>query len=293
MQRVRAALYLDFDNVFGGLFRLDPAAAIRFAENPGTWLEALESRQTSGGPRRWLVRRCYLNPAGSVAHPDTDSTGARLYFSRFRPYFTRAGFDVVDCPPADRLTTIVSPADAAEAFTSVADRLVNAQQLLDLIELAEGDDDDEGEEEVELVGSPGQGGPDADVASELPDTPEAVERVVKLLGLPRLAPPMWAAVYEVLAEYSRSFSFNLTEATRWSRDELAKRGRPVGRQAIGFVVRGSMYGGAPLSSDPPPGAEAIRDAFLENVLRRAEAADIEVSSMDSEQIRAWFGGDAG
>ena len=175
MERVRAALYLDFDNVFSGLFRLDPGAAIRFAENPGTWLEALEGRQTSGGPRRWLVRRCYLNPAGSVANPDADPGSARLYFSRFRPYFTRAGFDVVDCPrltttkngadirivvdalealrsetaydefvvasgdsdmtpllvrlrAADRLTTIVSPADAAEAFTSVADRLVNAQQ---------------------------------------------------------------------------------------------------------------------------------------------------------------------
>ncbi len=29
---VRSALYLDFDNVFSGLFKLDPEAAIQFAE---------------------------------------------------------------------------------------------------------------------------------------------------------------------------------------------------------------------------------------------------------------------
>lgn len=41
MLHVRAALYLDFDNVFGGLLKLDPDVAIQFAENPGSWLTRL------------------------------------------------------------------------------------------------------------------------------------------------------------------------------------------------------------------------------------------------------------
>ena len=179
MNRVRTALYLDFDNVFSGLFKIDPEAAIEFAESPRTWLSALEDSLTVSGPRRWLVLRCYMNPAGWVPH--RSEAGDRLYFSKFRPSFTQAGFEVIDCPrlsytknaadirlvldavdaasvvPAyeefviasgdsdmtpllvrlratDRRTTIVSPSDAAEAFTAVADRLIGADQVLALIQ---------------------------------------------------------------------------------------------------------------------------------------------------------------
>ena len=83
--RARAALYLDFDNVFTGLRQLDPEAAIRFAEEPRVWLERLASSATVSGPRRWLVLRCYMNPAGSIA----DAPGQRIYFSKFRPFFRR------------------------------------------------------------------------------------------------------------------------------------------------------------------------------------------------------------
>ena len=96
MNRVRTALYLDFDNVFSGLFKIDPEAAIEFAESPRTWLSALEDSLTVDGPRRWLVLRCYMNPAGWVLH--RNDAGDRLYFSKFRPSFTQAGFEVIDCP---------------------------------------------------------------------------------------------------------------------------------------------------------------------------------------------------
>ena len=102
--QVRAALYLDFDNVFTGLRQLDPGAAIRFAEEPGAWLERLASSATVARPRRWLILRCYMNPAGFVS----DGPGQRIYFSRFRPFFTGAGFDVIDCP---RLTHTKNAAD--------------------------------------------------------------------------------------------------------------------------------------------------------------------------------------
>src|SRR5690606_12227427 len=83
--RLRSALFVDFDNVYIGLRRLDPEAAEAFATSPGTWLSALESGNDIDGDfsRRFLVRSCYLNPAR---------------FAGFRPNFTRAGFSVVDCP---------------------------------------------------------------------------------------------------------------------------------------------------------------------------------------------------
>ena len=84
-RRLRCALFVDFDNVYIGLQRLDPAAAEAFAGAPGRWLAALGTGSDSDGEfdRRFLVRSCYLNPS---------------VFAQFRPNFTRAGFRVVDCP---------------------------------------------------------------------------------------------------------------------------------------------------------------------------------------------------
>src|SRR5579875_3583929 len=108
MPYVRAALYVDFDNVFSGLFKLDPDVAIQFAEDPGSWLKRLATTLTEGTPRRWLVLRCYLNPAGWLMHHNAAGESGRLFFSRFRPSFVRAGFEVVDCP---RLNSTKNGAD--------------------------------------------------------------------------------------------------------------------------------------------------------------------------------------
>jgi len=87
--RVRSALFVDFENIHMGLQRLDPAAANRFAINPQGWLGWLEklgypALTTDDFRRDLLIRYCYLNPVSSA---------------RYRAYFTRAGFHVVDCPP--------------------------------------------------------------------------------------------------------------------------------------------------------------------------------------------------
>lgn len=95
-----AVILLDFDNVFITLWELDREAAFRFASNPADWLEVLANTHLAQDARRWLVSRCYLNPAGYVnvgAEPNE-----RLYFSRFRPGLVRAGFEVIDCPALGR-----------------------------------------------------------------------------------------------------------------------------------------------------------------------------------------------
>lgn len=87
---MRTALFVDFDNVFSGLKRLGDDYAEAFARNPSRWLEwlvaSLEAPAGAGenARRRILVRRCYLNPEP---------------YKRFRIGFSRAGFEIVDCPP--------------------------------------------------------------------------------------------------------------------------------------------------------------------------------------------------
>lgn len=82
----RSALFVDFDNIYSGLKALDPSAAEAFATDPSRWVDWLcraEDRH-DGAPRRFLLQLCYLNPQ---------------VFSRYRPFFMRSGFKVVDCPP--------------------------------------------------------------------------------------------------------------------------------------------------------------------------------------------------
>lgn len=92
---LRAAIFLDFDNMVSGMAMLaGPGLAEEFAAEPLAWLRPLMD-----GPRRTLLRRCYMNSSAFI--PREDQT--RAYFGEFRHSFMAAGFEVVDCPPLTRL----------------------------------------------------------------------------------------------------------------------------------------------------------------------------------------------
>ncbi|REE98270.1 NYN domain-containing protein [Thermomonospora umbrina] len=418
MKYVRTALYLDFDNVFTGLFRLDPAAAIQFASEPGVWLHRLSTTLSGHSTRRWLVLRCYLNPSGWVGHRDAEGEPARLYFSRFRPSFVRAGFEVIDCPRynatkngadirivvdavdalsadtvyeefviasgdsdmtpllqrlrrSDRRTMIVSPADTAEAFSSIADLILDSQQLLALVQGEPVDVDDEADAAVaaEFGDTPEDVEPvDQDQAYEafrtrvvaeyekataplvmatlahelraelgaaisatnwfgygafaravgslkLPDLqmsqhqlwdetrhsppeitaplvprielPDPVERLAALINLPRLPREWWQPIYHTLSEYVHSHTFNLTQCTSWSRDRLREQGLAVNRNTVAFIARGSTFGGCPLYTQPPPSADEIGSAFVNNVLNRTDTESFTEEELTA--VRTWLG----
>jgi len=189
-RRLRTAMFVDFDNVYIGLRRLDPDAAEAFATDPGHWLSELESGTDADGDftRRFLVRACYLNPS---------------VFSRYRPNFTRAGFQVVDCPSltqqgkssadinlvldavdvgadtrydefvnvsadadftplvqrcraADRRVTIITASPAASAYRAVADTVITADDLAELVTAGQGG--------AEVADAPDEAGPARDAA---------------------------------------------------------------------------------------------------------------------------------
>lgn len=94
MDRIKSALFLDFDNIFGGLHSRDPQSA--FAENSSEWLAALATRGLPEGVRReLLICRVYLNPYGGNRIKDEERGTPN--FHRFRRKLTQSGFEVVDC----------------------------------------------------------------------------------------------------------------------------------------------------------------------------------------------------
>jgi len=86
-EKIRSALFVDFDNIFSSLGYRQSKAAKEFACNPLRWVRWFEEQASwyddSNFQRKILVRRCYMNPAR---------------FGEYRTYFTRAAFSVIDCP---------------------------------------------------------------------------------------------------------------------------------------------------------------------------------------------------
>src|SRR5262245_8137503 len=89
-ERIKTALFVDFDNIYLGFKGVDPDAAEQFATEPARWLAWIEAGmpgRDAADPRlvkrSVLVRKCYLNPRT---------------FHKYRSYFTQCAFEVVDCP---------------------------------------------------------------------------------------------------------------------------------------------------------------------------------------------------
>lgn len=99
MVSLRSVLFVDFDNIFGGLMELDRTAGLAFARQPHHWLDRLTTYGLADeSPRRFLQCRTYLNPAGRIKDPEIGNDAGWLYLQKFRPNLTRAGFEVIDCP---------------------------------------------------------------------------------------------------------------------------------------------------------------------------------------------------
>lgn len=114
MSELRSAIFLDFDNLLSGLRDgAGPDVALRFAQQPDLWLDRLLGDR----PRRALLRRCYMNPAGAL----DDGAGSRFRYSEFRWAYMAAGFEVIDCPKLTRLKNAADvriALDAMEAMLS-------------------------------------------------------------------------------------------------------------------------------------------------------------------------------
>lgn len=131
--------------------------------------------------------------------------------------------------------------------------------------------------------------PEEDEDDTLAGMPAFIAHCCRITDLPRLNRQSWKATFAALARYAAAFDFNLTHCTAWTRDQLKGEGVHVGRQAIGFVVRGVLFGGVRLAAKPPPDADQIREALLSNTLDRAQAQGAEVTERDRSELRDWLG----
>jgi len=331
-RRLRCALFVDFDNVYIGLQRLDPRAAEAFASAPAHWLTALEAGNDADGEfsRRFLIRACYLNPS---------------VFSQFRPNFTRAGFSVVDCPSltqqgkssadinlvldavdalsadtrydefvilsadadftplalrcraADRRVTIITAGPAASAYRAVADTVITADELADLVK----DPDQATLEEAAVPtiepgkrssrssqpDTPTKGAASPQGASAV-DLPPLQRQVVDVTDIPNLPAERYRILLTTLADDVNSVSFARTETSKRVRDACQAAGEPIGRSSVNTVINGVLYAGLDLKAKPT--AVKVAETWADNVIGLCRGARMDLGPQDVAAIRAWVGG---
>lgn len=93
----RAGIYIDFDNFISGLIEAGGDQGLRVARSPSVWISHLTRRFVLTDDRRWLVRRCYMNPGGFKIDAGL-AAGHSGDFESFRSTYVNAGCEVVDCP---------------------------------------------------------------------------------------------------------------------------------------------------------------------------------------------------
>ena len=251
MDRVKAALFIDFDNVFLSLKKdYSDAVAKRFA-NPSRWLPWLEQGQHAGGredfpgERSLLIRRCYGSP--DLMRP-------------FRGYFTRLGFQVVDCPP---LTSAGKNSADIVMTLDIADAIEHTTRF----------------DEFMILSS------DADftpVALRL----RAHDRITSILANQQTAAAFRSCCDIVIDmdEFEAVFGESgkqttLGEITKNARDLALDDGVPIGRQPFAFVTTALHAVGRTLSETRTEPGEIAR-LFRASVEQQAFGAQLELEAED-------------
>jgi NYN domain len=241
---MKSALFVDFDNVYSGLKRLDGAFAETFAAEPMRWLDWITGQlqiplePAASVKRRILVRRCYLNP---------------VMYQRYRFGFSKAGFEIIDCPPmttAGKTSTdihmVLDMVDVLQSDTRYDEFIVfsaDADFTPVLRKLRRND-------RRTTIFAAGATSAAYDASSDLIIDPDAF--ISQALGFGGEAA---ANDLAALAQSLGTQPFSLGTATAQLRDLCAARKTPVGRADIYALIRALLFNGF----EPNQGPQSFDD----------------------------------
>ena len=317
MRRIRTALFVDFDNVYLGLSKIDRDAAEKFATDPGTWIaELLEGEDAEGAfVRRFLVMKCYLNPSA---------------FSKYRAPYTRAGFQVVDTPSltaqgksaadtslvldamdalgaavrydefiiasadadftplvqrfraADRQTTVITAGPSSGAYRSVADAVIDADALRDILS-----DSDAPEIVQEVVDAAAEGDSGQQTAARnQPKSGDqgpvkAVTKALQNAKSPLLLSRLAAVALQANPGLKNSNWSGAGTFSKWVATN-------VPHVSVSTNTPGYAWDGRRFSKSDVPGAKASFDPAKLTVLQREIAKNTDVPGLTAKQFAALF-----
>jgi hypothetical protein len=111
-------------------------------------------------------------------------------------------------------------------------------------------------------------------------------RVRGVTGCPLLTRVELDAILNRFARQLATAAFDLNAMSRDVRDAMAEANTPLGRSAIGFVMRGIQLSGLDLSRAPD--AAALRRAYLQNLVTLCTEAGAPVTPEEAPLLHAWL-----
>ena len=120
---------------------------------------------------------------------------------------------------------------------------------------------------------------------------ELARRVGSVTNVPELAPLVYAALFQALAEELADRGYALWETTKGVRERLAARGIEVESRLISFVLRGLEY--ARHKFTPGDTADTLARKFRDQVFYLARGASLPLTPDDIAGVDRWIVGEEG
>ena len=126
---------------------------------------------------------------------------------------------------------------------------------------------------------------------EPPRLPESILRICQITKMPTITSNKWHEIFEVLAAYtSEQGEGSLSQCAAWCRDYLQQKGIQVPRKHINSVIIWAHYGGVAIDTNPPPQADEIREAVIQNTINLAQAKGAVLSAEERNDLKTWLQG---
>lgn len=124
--------------------------------------------------------------------------------------------------------------------------------------------------------------------SEVTAMPEVVGRLHRAAGLPRLPTGHWPVLFDTFIEYAKGHEFQMAECSKWVRDKMVRKGFPMSRASVNFVIVALASNGVRLDSGESPTRVQCRDGFMRSLTDRAAATGWELDDREWKALAQWF-----
>lgn len=110
------------------------------------------------------------------------------------------------------------------------------------------------------------------------------------IELPLIGEQGYRSVFEALSDEAQAAEFWFSDTSKAVRGETRRRGNPVGRTAINYVINAIMRTGHMFAPDLPQDSKTLASAFVESIAFRLDKAGIWIPAEDQKAFTTYISG---
>ena len=127
---------------------------------------------------------------------------------------------------------------------------------------------------------------EGDFSKSHPHIQPLAKKISELTDTPYILPEHYRIIFDEIAEELNENGFQFVSTAKAVRDRCKKRGVPIGRQSINFILRGITFSGHQFTNDDTK--EILSNAFIKNTLVLCGKAQISLTEKEIKLIIEWL-----